>query len=427
MVVGGLQARLVGGEAARADQVVQPEEVGERAPGLVGRPLVDGHAIGACGGDRELAAGERRRPRGAEPGVQLRQEGRRRERAGRAAIDAQGLGVEIEDDRHRSLAGEAADGGGQVQADIVAGEAGRRREGGRGVVGRVQGLGRTRGVFAQLVREARQTVIAQVQEPADLATVNFDRLGLAGHVDRRGGEVAKRAVGADVGELRGGVAGQHHPFGRTDCHPAGRARSHAYVQKAGEFVDELALDILRARRIAAGQPDARDVAVQLVDLDEQVVGARDAVVDLGVDGGPELGDLGVDPVGLAQEVLHVGHRLGAQQARRRVIGRRGEVGVDLVEPVEEEARARRVAEQALGVVEEGRIDIPAVGVGGGGQARRLQVLVGDPLDAGDADAHALAVDDQLRLVDDLADVPWRIDVGDVVRDRAQPGLGGVEA
>jgi hypothetical protein len=85
---------------------------------------------------------------------------------------------------------------------------------------------------------------------------------------------------------------------------------------------------------------------------------------------------------------------------------------------------RRLIWSVVEVLRDGR---PATGVGRRGQAGGLQVLVGDPLDALDLDAHADAVDHQRLLVDGLAHVPGRVDVGDIVRDHAQRRLGGLQA
>jgi hypothetical protein len=199
------------------------------------------------------------------------------------------------------------------------------------------------------------------------------------------------------------------------------------VMMARQLVDELGLDVFRARGVAIHHLGAADVDVQLVDLRQQVVGAVDVGLDPAVHRAAEFADLAVDPAGLGQEILDVGDRLAALQGRGRIVGRRGEGREGLVEAIEEEGVARRVAEQRLGVVEVLGKDIPAAGIRRRAQAGELQVLVGHPRYADDLDAHADAVHHHRPLVDRLADVARRVDVGDVVRDRAQTGLGSHHA
>jgi hypothetical protein len=83
----------------------------------------------------------------------------------------------------------------------------------------------------------------------------------------------------------------------------------------------------------------------------------------------------------------------------------------------------RVAEQGLDPVVQFVLYILAVGLGARVQAGGLQEAVGGQTDARDIDAAPHAFGRQGDLIGDLTDIAGRVDVGDVVGNDPQLGLG----
>ncbi len=212
------------------------------------------------------------------------------------------------------------------------------------------------------------------------------------------------------------------------------------------------------RQIRSGRPDA---AGKEIDLAEQWLGSanersiakllrglsatderatqllREGVAELGgkllaalhvllesVSLGGQALERGGDAFGFTEEVGDAVDGGAALDRRGGVPGRRREGRIDLVQAAEEGTGARRIAEQGLGAVIGVGLDPGGGGVGLGVQRGALKEGVGGPADAGDVHANAHAGRDQRGLVDHLADVAGGVDVGDVVRDRPQTGLGG---
>ena len=406
--------------------------MGEAPPGLLGRALVHGDAVGRGGGKGQATVGIGRRAERPEGCIQARQEVGGSEGGRCAAIDTQGSGREVDihpalddaggvGDRQGGRTREAADRGRQVQPGVPALEEAFRRRGAGGVVRSVQPLRGPRRELPELVGEAGQVDVAQVQERPHLPTRHGDGL-LTTHIILHG-EVARRGLRGPVDQSGCGITGQFEALGGPDRHTACGPGLDLDVDQVGKLVDQAGLDVFRAGRIAVADGGAADVHVQARDLRQDVVDVLGRGQRPGIGGGDHLPELGVDPGGLVEEVLDRRHRLRLENAGSRVLGCGVEGAPDPVQG-REVARVRgRVPEQALGVVEGARRQAPAAGGGGSGEAGRDEELVDDAANAADLGAGPGPADDPVALVDCLPDVAGRVDVGDVVGRRPQARLG----
>jgi hypothetical protein len=103
------------------------------------------------------------------------------------------------------------------------------------------------------------------------------------------------------------------------------------------------------------------------------------------------------------------------------------VGEHLVDLIEEGVAGGRIAEHRLELAEDAGDGRARALLAGGRVAGLVQELIGgagDPVDR-DPAAHRRQAD--RLLVDDLPRVAWRVDVGDVVRDHPDLGLGRQQA
>ncbi len=281
-------------------------------------------------------------------------------------------------------------------------------------------------VLVQLIGDGRQLLAAHDQEAlqGSGAGGQLPRRPLRqGHLQLPGG-----GAGAGVAEGRGSArADQQRAVAGADVDAAVVAGADLHIEQRRQLVDQLALAVLRTGAAAAAGLLCDDVVVQLVDLREQPVHLIDAGADLAVGLVRQLLQLARDGRGLAEEALDVRHRLVARDTRGRVLGGGGDVGEGLFELAEIAGAGAGVAEQGLGLVQHGRHGAGRPRLGGGGEAGLLQELVDRAGDGADLDpAHELAPADG-GLVDHLAGVTGRVDVGDVVRNDPELGLGGEQS
>ena len=285
--------------------------------------------------------------------------------------------------------------------------------------------------LGQPFRRGRGLDVPQFDQTLDLAGLDAveqrpllpARLGDPDFVE--GGFAGDRA-GAIIAERRGPLAGQQGARARPDRNPSDGPRRDPDVHQLGQLANQGRLGCLGARGVAVHGRRPRDLEVQALNLLKQVVGPFDGALDPAVGIFADRLDLAGDPAGLVEQGLGPEQGVLATGRGGRVLGAGGEGREHGVDLGEEAGVAARIPEQGLDAIIEFMAHAHARRLGTGAQARRLQEPVGGEANARNLDAGAQALAGQGLLFRDLADIAGRVDVGDVVRNDAQLGLGGLE-
>ncbi len=298
-----------------------------------------------------------------------------------------------------------------------------------GAVQFVSGVGDQLG---QSFRRGRGLDVPQFDQTLDLAGLDAVEqrpllpAGL-GNPDFIEGGFAGDGPGAIIAQRRGPLAGQQHARAGPDRDPSDGPRRDPDVHQLGQLADQRRLGCLGARGVAVHGRRPRDLEVQALDLLKQVVGPFDGALDPAVGVFPDRLDLAGDPAGLVEQGL--GPEQGVLTTGRgsRILGAGGEGREHGVDLGEEAGVAARVPEQGLDAVVHFVAHAHARRLGSRVQTGRLQEAVGGEADARHLDAGAHPLAGQGLLLRDLADVAGRVDVGDVVGNDAELGLGRLEA